>query len=388
MQNSDSSEGKIDFAGLSDEYKFLKSEIDTRVNAVLNHGRYIMGPEIAELESALADFCGAKHAVSCASGTDALTMIMLAEEVKSGDCVFMPSFTFTATAEVVVLHGLTPVFVDVDPDNYNLDLIDLRAKIAEVKEQGVHRPRAILAADLFGLPCDYKALRAIADEHDMLVWSDAAQSFGASIDNRKVGTLTNITATSFFPAKPLGCYGDGGAVFTNDDDLAEALKSIRMHGKGREKYDIVRIGINSRLDTIQAAVLLAKLPHFADHVSRRNAIARSYDALLSGVVKTPLLHESRTSAWAQYTIQVSPDSRDALADSLREKGIPTAVYYPRPMHLQTAYTRFGKGPGSLPVSEALSQSVLSLPMNPYLTDEQVDRIGNAIRAWVKPALSV
>ena len=370
----------IQFVDLQAQYAAYKTEIDTAIQTVMDHGRFIMGPEVGQLEAALAAFSGAKHVIGCSSGTDALLMMMMADGIGPGDAVFVPSFTFTATAEVPLLLRATPIFVDADPDDFNMDIADLERRIAEVKADGKLTPRGILGLDLFGLPADYAALKEIADAHGMHLWSDAAQSFGASAGLARVGPVARMTATSFFPAKPLGCAGDGGAVFTDDDTLADVMRSIRAHGKGGSKYDIARVGLNARIDTLQAAILLAKLPHFQAELDRREAVSQAYDALLAGAVKTPTRRQGRSSAWAQYTIQVDPARRDAIAGALKEKGIPSAVYYPLPMHLQTAYTAFGGGEGSLPVCEALSGKVLSLPMHPFLTEGEIERIAGAVKA--------
>jgi len=368
----------IAFVDLKAQYQAHKPAIDAAIQKVLDHGRFIMGPEVMELEAALAGFTGAKHVLGCSSGTDAIVMIMMAEGVGPGDAIFVPSFTFTATAEAILLLGATPVFVDVDPDDFNIDCADLEQRIQAVKSAGKLVPRGILAVDLFGLPVEYDKLNAVAEKHSLLVWDDAAQSFGGSLGNTRVGTLCRATATSFFPAKPLGCYGDGGAVMTDDDTLADTMRSIRAHGKGGAKYDIIRVGLNARLDTIQAAVLLAKLPHFAAEIERREAVSRQYDKHLANVVKTPARYQGRSSAWAQYTVKVPADRRDAISAALKDLGIPTAVYYPLPMHLQTAYRTYGAGEGSLPVSETLSGEVLSLPMHPYLTQKEIEHITSAI----------
>jgi len=372
----------IQFVDLKAQYAAYKEDIDTAIQGVMDHARFIMGPEVAQLESALSAFCGSKHVISCSSGTDALLMIMMADDVGPGDAIFVPSFTFTATAEVPLLLRATPVFVDADPDDFNMDTADLERRIAAVKAEGKLTPKGILSLDLFGLPADHEKMQAIADAHGLHLWTDAAQSFGASSGAQKVGTMGRMTATSFFPAKPLGCAGDGGAVFTDDDSLADVMRSIRAHGKGGSKYDIARVGLNARIDTLQAAILLAKLPHFQAELDRREAVAKAYDAALDGVVKTPARRQGRSSAWAQYTIQVDPGRRDAIASALKEQGIPTAVYYPLPMHLQTAYRPLGGGEGSLPVCETLSGKVLSLPMHPFLTDSEIDRVTSAIRAAV------
>ena len=366
------------FVDLKAQYQAHKAQIDGAVQQVLDHGRFIMGPEVAELETALCQFAGAKYAIGCSSGTDALVLTMMAEDIGPGDAVFVPAFTFTATAEVPLLLGATPVFVDVDPDDFNIDCDDLERRIEAVVAAGELTPRAVLAVDLFGLPVDYDRLHAVAERHGLKIWGDAAQSFGGAMGERKVGTLCRATATSFFPAKPLGCYGDGGAVLTDDDALAERMQSIRAHGKGGAKYDIVRVGLNARLDTIQAAVLLAKLPNFPGELERLETVARRYDELLSDVVKIPSRYQGRVSAWAQYTVKLPADRRDEVAANLRERGIPTAIYYPMPMHMQTAYRAYGDGEGSVPVSERLSGEVLSLPMHPYMEDADVVRVAEAL----------
>ncbi len=364
----------IAFADLGAQYRRLKTDIDARMAAVMTHGRFINGPEVGEFETALAAYTGASHAVSCASGTDALTIALMAAGVGPGDDVFVPAFTFTATAEAVILLGARPVFVDVEEASYLINTDDLTRRIAT----GSGRPRAIIAVDLFGQAPDYGALAAIADAHGMMLIADSAQSLGGAAGDSMVGSLAPITATSFFPAKPLGCYGDGGALLTDDPELAESYRSIRAHGKGGAKYDIVRVGLNSRLDTLQAAVLLAKLPVLDDDVAARDAVTRRYDAAFAGKIGLPARLAGRRSAWAQYTIRL--DDRDAVVEALKEKGIPSAVYYPLPMHLQSAYAQFGNGEGSLPVSESLSRSVLSLPIHAYLHDTAVERICEGVLA--------
>ncbi len=374
--------GAIAFVDLKTQYETYREAVNVRIQQVLDHGRFIMGPEVEELEADLARFCGARHVIGCSSGTDALAMIMMAEGVGRGDAIFVPGFTFTATAEVPLLLGAEPVFVDVDAGDFNMSLADLDRRISAVVEEGRLTPKGILATDLFGMPCDYDAIHALAEKHGLLVWADAAQSFGGTRGNKAVGALCRATATSFFPAKPLGCYGDGGAVMTDDDDLADAMRSIRAHGKGGEKYDIIRVGLNARLDTIQAAILLAKLPHFAEEIRRREQVSAVYDELLADIVTIPARHSDRTSAWAQYTIRLPQEKRDAVAATMKTQGVPTAVYYPLPMHLQTAYRAYGAGEGSLPVSESLSWEVLSLPMHPFLTDAEVGRVAEAVRRAV------
>ena len=372
---------KIDFAGLKAQYARIKPEIALRIQTVLDHGQFILGPEVSELETALAKRAGAKHAIGVSSGTDALVMALMAEGIGAGDAVFVPSFTFTASAEVVLLLGATPVFVDVDPRNFNIDVNDLDHRVSEVVREGKLLPRSVIAVDLFGQPADYGVLENLCRRHALHLIADAAQSYGAKLGNRAVGALAPTTAASFFPAKPLGAYGDGGALFTDDDERAVHYKSIRAHGKGTDKYDIVRLGLNARLDTLQAAILLAKLDVFDDELSAREKVARAYDTRLKDTVEIPHRVPDSVSAWAQYCILV--DNRDAVAKRLKEAGVPTAVYYPLPMHLQTAYARFGQGPGSLPVSERLSQRILALPMNPYLTVEQTDYVCTSVAAAVQ-----
>jgi dTDP-4-amino-4,6-dideoxygalactose transaminase len=342
----------------------------------MDHGQFILGPEVTELENQLSAFAGAKHCVSCANGTDALGLVLMAEGVGPGDAVFVPAFTFAATAEVVAWVGATPVFVDVIEDTFNLDPARLETAIALGQSQGL-RPRAVIPVDLFGQPADYTALAPIAAAHDMFVLCDAAQSFGASLGGRRVGTLGRTTATSFFPAKPLGCYGDGGAVLTDDDDLAAVLRSLRAHGQGTNKYDNVRIGINGRLDTMQAAILLQKLTIFEDEIEARQRIARRYADLLGDVVRLPQLIEGAVSTWAQYTIVT--ERRDSVITACKRAGVPTTIYYPIPLSRQTAYKHFPSGPEGVPVSERLAQQVVSLPMHPYLDPATQERVAAAVR---------
>ena len=365
----------IPFVDLAAQYRRIKADVDRRIHAVLDHGRFILGPEVDELERALAARAGCRHAIACASGTDALLMALMADGVGAGDAVFLPAFTFTATAEVVLMAGATPVFVDVDARTFNVDPAHLAHMADETVRQGRLRPRMVIAVDLFGQPADYPALDAIARAHGMTVLADAAQSFGGALGNRPVGSLAPVTATSFYPAKPLGAYGDGGAVFCDDDTTAAVLRSIRAHGQGEDRYDIVRLGINGRLDTLQAAILLAKLEVFDDEQAARERLARFYDGALAGVAEIPARVPDSRSAWAQYSILL--DDRDRVAVGLRAAGVPTAIYYPLPMHLQPAYRRHGLGEGSLPVAEALCGRILSLPMHAYLADATAERIVTA-----------
>lgn len=331
-----------------------------------------------ELEAELAAFCGARHAIACSSGTDALLLVLMAWQIGPGDAVICPAFTFHATAEMVALLGAKPIFADVSADSFNLDPDSLERAVATAKRLGL-RPRAVIPVDLFGLPADHDAIGAIAAKHDMLVLDDAAQAFGATYNGRTLGCLTAATATSFFPAKPLGCYGDGGAVFTDDDALAAKVKSLRVHGEGADKYDSVRIGITGRLDTIQAAVLLEKLKIFPDEIAARDKAAARYAEGLGDVAIVPRVGNQSSSVWAQYTLRLKPGRRDALAATLKAGGIPTAIYYVKPVHRQAAYRQFPVAEGGLPVCERLAEEVVSLPMHAYLEPAVQDRIIEAVR---------
>jgi dTDP-4-amino-4,6-dideoxygalactose transaminase len=348
----------------------IKPQIEQAIATVLAHGAYIMGPEVRALEEMLCNFTGAKHAITCASGTDALLMGLMAYGVGPGDAVLVPSFTFPATPEVIALLGATPVFVDVLPESFNICCNSVSQGIALAKGQGL-KVKGIIAVDLYGQPADYPALQVLADANDLWLMADAAQSFGASLADKRVGTLAHITATSFFPAKPLGCYGDGGCVFTDDDELASLLRSIRVHGKGEHKYDNVRVGINGRLDTIQAAILLEKLKIYPDELEARENVAATYRRLFADIAVTcPVLPQNMTSAWAQYTLTLPEGcDRDALQQQMKANGVPTMVYYPKPLHKQRAYSDCLCVP-DLSVSDSLSTMVLSLPMHPYLTVTQ------------------
>ena len=370
----------VEFTGLGAQARRLRTTIDANIARVLDHGKFIMGPEVAEFEAKLREFCGASHALGCANGTDALQIALMASGIGAGDTVFVPSFTYTATAEVILLLGATPLFVEVDPVSFNVDCDDLEARITGWRATATGKG-AIIAVDLFGLPADWQRLNRIAEANGLVLIADAAQSFGASAaDGRKVGTLAPITTISFFPAKPLGCYGDGGAIFTEDAELAATMRSIRVHGQGKAKYETVRIGVNSRLDTLQAAILLAKIEVFAEEIENRNKLADRYGELLRATCELPVKPQGVTSAWAQYTVKVQ--DRDGVQARLRERGVPTAVYYPLPMHLQPAYRQYGGGEGSLPISEALSGQVLSLPMNPYWSEADAQHVAEAMEASV------
>jgi dTDP-4-amino-4,6-dideoxygalactose transaminase len=363
----------IAFIDLEEQQRHIRKELDAAMGRVLDHGNYIMGPEVGVLERDLSAFCGSAHSISCASGTDALLMILMAEGVGPGDAIVCPAFTFTATPEVIALLGATPIFADVDEATFNLDITQLPAALETAEKNGL-KLRGIIAVDLFGLPADYEDIRRFADSHGIWVLADAAQSFGATAHGTKVGNFGLATATSFFPAKPLGCYGDGGAIFTADGDLADRLKSIRVHGKGTDKYDNIRIGINGRLDTLQAAILIEKLRIFAGEIKKRNEIATIYNEALKDHVVVPVVPDGVQSVWAQYTIRVPDGKRDELAGKLRAAGIPTAVYYPKPLHHQTAYRSYPIAGNGLPISERLPNEVLSLPMHPYLLASDQERI--------------
>ena len=370
--------GEIPFIDLGAQRRRLGQSVDDAILKVVNHGAYVMGPEIAALEAQLSAFCGARHALSCANGTDALGLILMAKGVKAGDAVLCPSFTFAATAEVVAWMGATPVFVDILDDTFNLDPASLENAVVTARRLGLN-PVGLISVDLFGLPADYDAIEPICAREGLWLLSDAAQSFGATYKGRKVGTIGMATATSFFPAKPLGCYGDGGAVFTDDDELADVMRSLRVHGQGADKYDNVRIGINGRLDTIQAAILIEKLKIFPDEIAARDRVARRYNELLRPMAIVPEVPRDLTSVWAQYTLRIRGFDRDAFQSDLKAAGIPTAVYYPKPLHRQTAYKAYPVAGNGLPVSERLADEVVSLPMHPYLTEEVQDRIVRAVR---------
>jgi dTDP-4-amino-4,6-dideoxygalactose transaminase len=369
----------VPFIDIAAQRTRLGNAIDEAVSRVLAHCRFIDGPEVAELEARLAAFCGARHVVACASGTDALLMVLMAKGVGPGDAVLCPSFTFCATGEVVALVGATPVFVDVDEATFNMDPASLKRGILTAKRHGL-KPVAVMPVDLFGQSADHDEIAAIAREEGLFVLDDACQAFGASYQGRRLGTFGLATATSFFPAKPLGCFGDGGAIFTDDAGFAEILRSVRVHGQGSDKYDNVRLGLTGRLDTMQAAILIEKLKIFEDEISARNVAALRYTQALADVVTVPRLADGCSSVWAQYTIRLpSGIDRDRFAAALRAKGIPTAIYYPKSMHQQTAYRDFPVADNGLPVSEALSRDVISLPMHAYLDEATQVRIIEAVR---------
>ncbi len=379
----------IPFLDLKAQQARMAAHLRPRLEAVLQHCQFILGPEVAELEARLAAYCGARHCVGVSSGTDALQIAMMAEGIGRGDAVFLPAFTYTATAEVPLLLGATPVFVDVDPHTFQIDPAHLEQRIADVRAAGSLRPRALIGVDLFGQPADWPALNRIAAREGLFTLDDLAQSFGASLHGAKLGTQAHATATSFFPGKPLGAYGDGGALFTDDDDRAALYRSLRTHGEGTTRYEVLRIGMNGRLDTLQAAVLLAKLEMFDEELARRDAIAAIYDRRLGNLLATPARVPDSTSAWAVYAVLLRDQAeRDALQASLRADGVPTAIYYPRPLHLQPAYAAAHDGT-SLPVAEDLGTRILALPIHPDLSDADVDRICNAVaRTQPGPASSV
>ncbi len=368
----------IPFIDVVSQRRRLQPAIDQAIARVVEHCQFILGPEVKAFEAALAEFCGARHAVSCASGTDALLLVLRAKGIGPGDAVICPSFTFCATAEVAVLTGATPVFADVDAGTFNLNASSLERAIATAKRMGL-RPKMVIPVDLFGLPADHDAIAAVAKAEGLFVLDDAAQSFGASYRGRPLGTIAHATATSFFPAKPLGCYGDGGAILTDDAELVDVLKSLRVHGQGTDKYDNTRIGMTSRLDTIQAAVLIEKLKIFRDEIDARNRVAKRYAAGLHDVATVPLIPDGMTSVWAQYTLRLKPGQRDPLAAGLKEQGVPTAIYYPKPLHQQEAYKGFPSVDGGLPVSDRLAGVVISLPMHAYLDEPTQQRIVSAVR---------
>ena len=368
----------IPFIDVAAQRRRLGTAIDDAIARVLGHCQFILGPEVYALEAELAAFVGARHAVTCASGTDALLLVLMARGIGPGDAVVCPSFTFCATAEVVALTGATPVFADVEEISFNLDAESVARAVATARKLGL-KPKAVIPVDLFGQPADYAAISAVARAEHLFVLDDAAQAFGATYGNRRIGTLADATATSFFPAKPFGCYGDGGAVFTDDDGLAEVLRSLRVHGEGRDKYDCARIGLCGRLDTIQAAVLIEKLKIFPEEIAARERIARRYGERLADVATVPRLRDDATSVWAQYTIRLAPARRDGIAAALKTHGIPTAVYYRKPVHLQEAYRHFPVAAGGLPVTERLAEEVISLPMHAYLDEPTQNRIIEAVR---------
>ncbi len=384
----------MQFIDLVTQQKRIRNKIDANIAAVLDHGQYIMGPEIKSLEKRLADFVGVKHAIGCASGTDALLLALLAGRIGPGDAVFTSPFTFIATAEVISLLGGTPVFVDIEPETFNIDPAKLGQAISALKagDADLHplpisnqgspiAPKGVIGVDIFGLPADYERIASVAEENDLFLIEDAAQSFGAEVSGKKACSFGNIACTSFFPAKPLGCYGDGGMCFTDDDELANIMGSLRVHGKGDHKYDNIRIGINGRLDTLQAAVLLAKFDIFPEEIELRQRVAKRYSTLLGSIshIQVPSIPQGASSAWAQYSILATGEQqRTESQNILKEAGIPTAIYYPQPLHLQSAFNSLGYKKGDFPVSEDCAQRIFSLPMHPYLTEAEQQKIADNI----------
>ncbi len=384
----------MQFIDLDAQQKRIRERLEKNIKAVLDHGQYIMGPEIQLLEERMADYVGVNSAVACASGTDALLLALMAYNVGAGDAIFTTPFTFVATGEVISLLGATPVFVDIDPQSFNIDPLRLEQAIAAIHSKnppgcalprsdgvGSLKPRGIIAVDLFGLPADYQQLKTIAEKNNLFIIEDAAQAFGAEYHGKKACALTEIGCTSFFPAKPLGCYGDGGMCFTDDQKLSEIIKSVRVHGKGADKYDNVRIGINGRMDTIQAAVLLSKFEIFPEEIELRQRVAERYRELLLNLdsIKLPQVPEGVKSVWAQYSILAKDEThRSRLQAKLKEARIPTAIYYPKPLHLQTAYRSLGYAQGDFAVSEDCSRRILSLPMYPYLALDEQQQIASVI----------
>ena len=366
----------MQFIDLAAQQKRIRGTVDANIRKVLNHGRYINGPEIKELEEKLADYAGVKYAAGVGSGTDALLMILMGNDIGPGDAIFTSTFTFIATAEVIQLLKATPVFMDIDRDTFNIDVDKLEAAVRRVIDEGRLKPKAIIPVDLFGQPADYEEINRIAAKYGIFVLEDAAQSFGASYREKKSCSLADYAATSFFPAKPLGCYGDGGMIFTDDDTFHEKIISIREHGKGIDKYNNIRVGINGRMDTIQAAVLLAKFEIFDEEICLRQEIAARYSQALKDVVKVPFVKEQNISAWAQYS--VLHKEREKIINNLKENDIPSAIYYPKPLHLQAAFSHLGYDEGVLPVAEKVAKEIFSLPMHPYLEKKDQDKIIKAI----------
>lgn len=375
----------MQFRDLKTQYNVLKDEMDKAILDVVASSAFVMGPKIKEMEMAFAEYVGVKHCVACNSGTDALLLALKVWDVKAGDAVFVPSFTFFASAEVIAMQGATPVFVDVDKDTFNMDVDDLERKIEQTIKAGKLTPRVVIAVDLFGLPADFKTIRKVADKHKLYVLEDGAQGFGGRIGDRKACTFGDISTTSFFPAKPVGCYGDGGAVFTDNDEWAELLESYHIHGKGSDRYDNVRIGMNSRLDSIQAAILLVKLKAFKEYeLVDVNKVAARYTKKLKDVVKTPIVSEGFYSSWAQYTLQVKDkEVRAGLQAALKALDIPTAIYYPIPMHRQTAFSYLNLDDNRCPISDQLADTVISLPIHPYLSESDQDRVCDAVCGFLK-----
>ena len=370
----------MQFIDLKFQQQRIKDKIDANIQNVLAHGKYIQGPEVKELEAKLADFVGAEYAIGVSSGTDALLMPLMAYNVKPGDAIFTVPFTFIATAEVVHLLGATSVFVDIEPDTFNMDVNKLEQAIIKVKNEGKFNPKGIIPVDLFGQPADYDEINTIAKKHGLFVLEDAAQGFGGTYKGKKACTLTDVGVTSFFPAKPLGAYGDGGMCFTNNKDLYDKLISIRVHGQGTNKYDNVRVGINGRLDTFMAAILLVKFEIFNEEIGLRQNVAKRYSDNLKDFVTTPYVKDHNISAWAQYS--VLHNDKEKIMSGLKEDGIPVAVYYPKPLHLQDAFVDLGYKFGDFPISEDVAAKIFSIPFHPYLSHQDQDLVIDSIKKHV------
>lgn len=373
----------MEFRDLKRQYQTLKEDIDVAINQVLTECNFISGKQVSKLEEELSEYVGVKHCITCANGTDALSLAMMAWNIGEGDAVFVPDFTFFSTGEIVAFAGATPIFVDVESDTFNMSVESLEYQIKKVLNEGKLIPKAVIPVDLFGLPADYEKIERVAKKYNLKILEDGAQGFGGECSGKRACSFGEISTTSFFPAKPLGCYGDGGAVFTNDDNLADLLKSIRIHGKGAMKYDNIRIGMNSRLDTIQAAILSVKLKAFKDYeLDRVNAVANEYTKRLSDIVKTPIVSDNFKSSWAQYTIQLKDSNeRDELQKELRENEIPSMVYYPKPMHLQQAFSDRTFETNEYVNTNKLCDTVLALPMHPYLEIADIDKITEIIKEY-------
>jgi UDP-2-acetamido-2-deoxy-ribo-hexuluronate aminotransferase len=374
----------MEFRDLKTQYQKYKQEIDSSIQEVLNNANFIGGKEVKELEDQLAEYVGVKHCLTCANGTEAMTLLLMAWDIKEGDAVFLPDFTFFSTGEVVSFRGATPVFVDVDRETFNIDTVKLEKAILRIIEEGKLIPKLVIPVDLFGLPADFHKIEKIANKYDLLVLEDSAQGFGGNINGKRAGSFGNAATTSFFPAKPLGGYGDGGAIFTNDDELASLIKSLKIHGKGEDKYDNVRIGVNSRLDTIQAAILKVKLNAFINHELKDvNRVYQSYTYKLSGIVEIPVIPNGYYSSFAQYTIKLkNKEQRDGLQVALKKQDIPSMIYYVKPMHKQGAFANFEFDEADYKVTNELCDTVLSLPMHPYLSEENIIVICNAIKEYI------
>ncbi|WP_299866557.1 DegT/DnrJ/EryC1/StrS family aminotransferase [uncultured Hoeflea sp.] len=369
---------KIEFIDLKAQREHIGERMDKAILDAVNEGRYIHGPQVREFETKLADFCGAKHAIGCANGTDALGLCLMTLGLRPGDAVICPSFTFAATAEVVAWLGATPVFAEIDEATFNIDPKGLDAALETAAREGL-KVKALITVDLFGQPADYEPIEAFCKANDLVLIADSAQGFGGQYRGRVAGSIGDLATTSFFPAKPLGCYGDGGAVLTPHDEYRDVIRSLHVHGKGTDKYDNARIGVNSRLDTLQAAILLEKIAVFGDEIAKRQIVAERYADGLAGVVRTPKVLDDCVSTWAQYVVRVPEDKRDAMIEALKAKSVPTAVYYPKPLHQQTAYKRFPVSGNGLPISERTSRQVIALPMHPYLEESVQDYIIDAVR---------